>query len=519
MKQKTLNFLEEAHEELSAEERTSEDDAERMPESIPADENVPIAQNDIEDFQKFAKREGKRTLDTFRDVLIVNHFDCDGLASGSIVALALKAHGIPFRMLTVKKMTNQVIEAAKNDPSRCLIFVDIGTGFLNQINAIAKSGKSILQIDHHAPEKIENKSDAFSIINCHNFNIDGAFYLCSSSAAYFTFAANSPVEAAKRMAQLGIIGAVGDIQDVKGLKGLNYLLLQDAKKLKVVNAVRDLRMFGRVSRTLVNFLNFSAEPFLPSLTGNPKNSALFLKKNGIPLYAEKDGKRAWLRYYDLNRFDRIRLIGALLNFCYEKKLSEDAIHLMIGEVYLFPHENNQTELYDAYEFSSLLNACGRSGKPEVGIKLCLNEAGAYEEAHALLQQHRMEISKAIYYAKKYTEDLGAFYFLDARNDIPDSIIGSVAGSYFNSGMIAREKPIIAFSIDEAQQLKASSRAWRGLVEKGLNLGEVMSLSAKEAGGFGGGHSVASGASIPNTEEALKKFLLSAKLTIKRQIGI
>src|SRR3989344_2172368 len=526
MNRKILDFLEDAHEELEGKAAKAPGSSpggkplERQ--SINPQENPApggLSEKDIADFISFASREGRRTLDTFKDALIVNHFDCDGLASGSIVALALKERKTPFRMLTVKKMDDAIIANIRNDPCKYVIFVDIGTGFLSKINEIALAGKSILQIDHHSPETIANRSDAFTIINCHNFNIDGSFYLCSSSAAYFVFSQCSPVECAKRMAQLGIIGAVGDVQDIRGLRGLNYLMLQEARKFKVVDVISDLRLFGRVSRSLVSFLNFCSEPFLPGLTGNAKGCALFLKKTGIPLFREENGQRKWLRYYDLPKEDRIRLIGGLMYYCYEKRIAEEVIKSMLGEVYLFPHEKNDSELYDAYEFSSLLNACGRGGRHDVGISLCMNEPGAYEEAHSLLLAHRMEISKSISFAKKFTEDMGAFYLLDARKEIPDTVIGSVAGSYYNSGLIERTKPIIALAVDESNQVKGSSRAWRGLVEKGLDLGEVMGNSSKEAGGFGGGHSVAAGASFPNTDDAIRKFLLTAKKAINQQIGI
>ncbi|MFH1257546.1 MAG: DHH family phosphoesterase [Candidatus Micrarchaeota archaeon] len=508
MGRKLIDYLEDAHEELEGESGAKKEPL--------AAEGPP--QQDIDAFVSFAKLQGKRVLDTFKEALIVNHFDCDGITSGSITALALKSRNIPFKMLTVKKMDDSVINAARDDSSNYVIFVDIGTGFLNQLNGLAKQGKSIVQIDHHSPEKIDSKSDGLILVNCHNFNIDGAFYACSSSTAYFTFAENTVVEQAKKMAELGIVGAVGDVQDSYGLRGPNRLMLEEAKKIKVVTVLRDLKLFGRVSRTLVNFLNYSSEPFLPSLTGNPKNCALFLKRNHVPLFREEDGKRIWLRYYDLSKEERLHLIGSLINFCIEKRISEDAIKWMIGDVYLFPHENSQTELYDAYEFSSMLNACGRSGKPDAGVRLCMAEPEAYEEARALLQQHRIEISKGIAFARKYAEDMGAFYLLDGRKAISDSVIGTVAGSYFNSGSIPREKPILALSIDENSNIKASGRGWKGLIEKGLDLGKIMNVSSKEAGGFGGGHSVAAGASFPNTDEALRKFLLRAKKEIRQQLG-
>ncbi len=487
-------------------------------ETLPSENEGEPSEKDMAEFIKFAKAEGKKALSSFKDVLVVNHFDSDGLSSGAIVAIALKEKKIPFKILTVKKMNEKVMAEVKKDPAKNAIFVDIGTGFLKQLNELARSGKRILQIDHHPPEEISHKADSLDIINCHRFNIDGSFYLCSSSGAYFTFASSVSPKSTKRMAQLGIVGAVGDIQDVRGFRGLNRIMLEDAKKLKIVEVRRDLRLFGRVSRSLVNFLNFSSEPFLPGLTGNAKNCALFLRKNQIPLYKEENSAKKWLRYYDLHKDDRIKLIGAILNYCYEKGISEDTIKSTIGDVYLFPSENHSTELYDAYEFSSMLNACGRTGNSDAGIRLGLGEEGGYEEAHLLLQKHRMEISKAIMHARRYAEDMGAFYLLDGRGEISDSIIGTVAGSFFNSGSIERNKPIIALSIDENNDIKASARGWKGLIEKGLNLGKVMAQASEEAGGFGGGHSIAAGASFPNSDPALKKFLLKFKKEVKQALG-
>ncbi|MEK6843551.1 MAG: DHH family phosphoesterase [Candidatus Micrarchaeota archaeon] len=521
MGQKLLSLLEGAHAELDLELPKKAKNLQNANSSAGPEENSldGLSSTDISDFMNFANRQGKRILATFKDVLIVNHFDCDGIASGAICALALKDQGISFRTLTVKKMDEKVISNVLADPANYVIFIDIGAGFLNQINEIAKSGKSILQIDHHTPEKIQNKSDAFEIVNCHNFGIDGSFYLCSSSCAYFVFAQNCSVTAAKRIAQIGIVGAIGDMQDAKGMLGLNKIMLQEAKSLKVVEVRKDLRLFGRVSRSLISFLTYCSEPFLPTLSGNSKNCALFLKKSGIPLFEEKDGRKVWLRYYDLTKEQRISLIGSLLNFCFEKKISEDSIKQMIGDVYLFPDENHSLELYDGHEFSSILNACGRNARPDVGISLCMGDPSAYESAHSLLLKNRMEISKGISFARKFCEDYGSFYFLDARGEISDSIIGTVAGSYYNSGAFSRDKPIIAISIDENNNIKASSRAWMGLSEKGLDLGSVMNKACIAAGGFGGGHSVAAGASFKNTQEALSKFLLACKKEIKLQIGI
>mgnify|MGYP006234222645 FL=1 len=76
------------------------------------------------------------------------------------------------------------------------------------------------------------------------------------------------------------------------------------------------------------------------------------------------------------------------------------------------------------------------------------------------------------------------------------------------------KPIFAFAETEDGDLKVSGRGTTALVENGLNLAEIMSLSAQHVGGEGGGHNIAAGATIPlNTE---KMFLEKTKTLLLLQ---
>jgi RecJ-like exonuclease len=120
------------------------------------------------------------------------------------------------------------------------------------------------------------------------------------------------------------------------------------------------------------------------------------------------------------------------------------------------------------------------------------------------------IKEGIEFANSSVQDLGPFYFLDARSIIDESIIGTVCG------MVNRatwKKPIIGISLGEREMVKFSSRTNRSLVESGLNLAKVMDEACRETGGIGGGHKIAAGASIP--KDKLNEFLLKIGQEIRQ----
>jgi RecJ-like exonuclease len=74
--------------------------------------------------------------------------------------------------------------------------------------------------------------------------------------------------------------------------------------------------------------------------------------------------------------------------------------------------------------------------------------------------------------------------------------------------------MIAFA--EAEDgIKVSARADRSLGDRGLDLSVVMSTAAQLVGGFGGGHNVAAGATIPPGKE--KEFLDAVEDIVASQV--
>lgn len=460
---------------------------------------------DYDGFFAKARQIGDLAL-TFANPLVVHHLDCDGLTSGALAkqAFLLKGRNVPTLML--KKLDDDSASLIPTDKD--LVITDLGAGQIELVEKLPNARKVIL--DHHPPSK---PSDV-PMINCHDFGFEGATDACSATTCYFAF------RHVGVSAVLGLVGAVGDMQDKNGFSALNKIMLTEAAEKGQVLRQKDLRLFGKVTRPLVQFLTYCTEPFLPGLTGNDKGCAVFLKNEGIETNrVDAAGNSKNISYYDLTVFDRKKLASALIRHAYENGVEERLIRDMVGDVYLFPQEPEGSELREAYEFSTLLNACGRHGHAETGIGACLHDPAAIEKARELLLEHRKAIRTGIGLAKERAVDAGPFYLLDGRGAIQDTVIGVVAGAYFSSGLVARSKPILALSIDENGALKASGRGCRELVEKGLDLGEVMKKSAETVGGFGGGHVVAAGASFPNTPENLKAFLKKAKEIVEVQLQL
>jgi RecJ-like exonuclease len=429
----------------------------------------------------FLKRcqEVRKCIESFSKPLVVHHYDADGMAAGALVAKALGKRGIAYDMLTLRKLE----EKSEIKEAKELIFIDFGG--VEEALGEALKGKKAVIIDHH-----QGKEGEFLQANPHLFGFDGGSDISSSGTAYRVF---GDVE----FVDLALVGAVGDMQFP--LKSLNREILREGIKNGIARCDIDLGIFGRVSRPLVWFLSYCTEPFLPGLTGNEKNCYRFLRDTGIEV--KQDNR--WRKYFELSMEERVKLISSLVAYLYSKGIGEVASEL-IGEVYILTKQPEGSELSDAKEYSTLLNACGRHDRPDIGIRVCLGEEGALEEARKLLYEHRRQLREGMFYAISKYENYGKFYFLDGRGHIEDGIIGIIAGMLYG-GALASDKPIVGIANDKGGKIKISARATKKLVERGMNLGEALGNACRGIGA-GGGHNIAAGATIEN--DKLNEFLIN-----------
>lgn len=415
--------------------------------------------------------EAKKLAFSFKEPLIVSHYDADGLSSGAIVIDAMINAGKKYKNRCIKKLDDVAIEELNKEKE--IIFVDLG-GSNKRVNEL----KDVLIIDHHQTEGIEKMQ-----VNPLLHGIDGGDELSAAGAAYCVF---------RNRVELGIVGAIGDMQHP--LKGFNRWLIEQGEKTGEVKVENDLRFYGRYCRSLLQFITFSDDPYIPMISYREERAQKLLDDLGIQL---KDNENNWRVYADLNKEEKTKITSAIANLLVKSGRAKK----LIGESYIFP-KRPKNETYEANEFSTLLNACGRHNKPEIGLGVCLEKEDAYQSAREMLKLHRRMLKEGVVFANKNVQDFGAFYFLDARGIVDEGIVGTICGMIVHQKW---EKPIIGIASGEQNTIKVSSRAPKKLIENGLNLGTIMKEASEKTDGIGGGHKIAAGAAIP--AKNLNEFLI------------
>ncbi len=448
-------------------------------------------------------RDAVRFLETSEDLVVVSHYDADGLTSGAIASTILDRMGKEHEVVPVKKLDESTVKDVANKGS-AFWFVDLGSGQLDVIQEHV--GSDYLICDHH--ETVSGIDAAGVHLNAHQLGWDGSSEISGAGMTYLVGKTVSDKNI--DLSAIAVVGAVGDMQDSTGaLVGKNREIVRDGQSSGYLGVFRDLRLFGRYTRPLIQFLSYSSDPVIPGLTGNDSGCARFLSDIGIPV---KKGDK-WLSYMDLPSDDRKRLVSGLYVYALSNGVDEGTIKTMFGEVYELVKESPDSYTRDAKDFATILNACGRHGEMEVGIQVAKGDRGEYyDRAVNILQKHKRTIHDAIRWA--LSNDIDSFdsmYVLDGRGKIEDSIIGIVAGMLYNAGAVPRDKPIIALANDEDGNIKISGRANWALVKKGIHLGNAMKELASEFGGAGGGHNIAAGATV--SKDKKDEFLerLSKKL--------
>jgi len=415
-----------------------------------------------------------------KEVQLVSHIDADGISSAAIIARAMERAGIEYNMLFVKQLDEAIVrELADNNPE-LVIFTDLGSGQIEHIN---KYGLHAVIADHHRPQ-----GDMELHLNPHLFGANGSFEISGSGAAFILA---GQLGGNRDLADLAIVGCIGDMQYRKygKLVSLNREILN--ANPDVITSKTDISLFGKQTRPVYKMLQYSSDPYLPGLTGNEDACIEFLKKIGFRCAEDE----RWRRWIDLSDEERIKVTSSLLQYSVQNGLSSYSVNRLVGECYILLREKEGTEMRDASEYATLLNATGRYMKAEIGMAVCMGDRGeAYEDSKKLLAEHRKNLVDGLNFVKERgVTQLSHLQYFDAGSSIPETIVGIVAGMSHASGN--RRLPIVAFA-DKDDGYKVSARGTQELVNRGLNLSEAISQVCQEIGGAGGGHDIAAGATVP-----------------------
>ncbi len=446
-------------------------------------------------------RECAEEIRKHEEVQLVSHIDADGITSAAIIAKALERAGIGYEIRFVKQLDENIVRELADINPELTIFTDLGSGQLEHIN---DHGLNSVVSDHHRPQ-----GDNRFHLNPHLFGANGSYEISGSGT---TFILATQMGDNRDLADLAIVGCVGDMQYRKHghLVSLNRMILE-ANPNSIIPK-KDISLFGKQTRPVYKMLQYSSDPFIPGLTGNEEACSDFLKRVGLRF---SDDER-WRRWIDLSEEEKTRITSSLLQYGIQRGMSSYNIGRLVSEGYILLSEKEGTEMRDAMEYSTLLNATGRYMKAEIGMQVCMGDRdGAYREAQELLNDHRRNLVEGLNFVRDNgITELSHIQYFDAGSTIPETIVGIVAGmSHFSAGN--RKLPIIAFA-DKDDGYKVSARGTQELVNRGLNLAKALTDVCHELGGAGGGHDIAAGATVPFGKK--EEFIVKFNSAIASQLG-
>ncbi len=453
------------------------------------------------------------------EALVVSHIDADGLTSAAIIGRALEDAGIEYSTVFVKQLGETELSKIADTNPPLTIFTDLGSGVLSEIKEL---GITAVVSDHHQPSTTDTlpaRDELISHLNPHLFGLNGSRELSGSGTTFLLAHAlnrDRGGDNKRGLPSLAVVGAVGDLQHLKDgrLTGANRTILKIGAENRELSYAPDIAFFGKQTRPIFKLLEYASDPYLIGLTGDEDACIAFLKGVGIRLQGER-----WRRWIDLEEKEKQRIVSSLIQHQMKRGVSPGRLERVVQEVYTLEDETEGTELRDAQEYSTLLNATARYDRAEIGFNVCMGDrGGALEEAERLLKEHRRNLVSGMKFVKENgVVELEHLKYFDAGNRIRDTIVGIVAG--MSHGIIGdRDLPIVAFARastpHEREELKVSARATQHLIHKGLNLGAAIHIAAEKVNGTGGGHDIAAGATIPL--ETKDEFIQYLNEEIKKQ---
>lgn len=434
------------------------------------------------------------------DVTIFTHTDCDGITAGSILSSIMDKLEIEH---TVNFVEINEVENLETD-TELTIISDLGAG-QNIQNICNNTNSSLIVLDHHPPIRklgTELRGDLIEI-NPNYYGLDGSYTISGGGLSYFLAKTFHFYD----LSWMGILSAVGDMQNsmTGKLRGLNTEILSDSTEVGCVNYINDLLLYGRHTRPLFVALSYFGDIHLP-LTNNRNECIHFLENLDIPVKNDL----GTVRYLcDLSMDEKGRLFTELLKMmtrAVPDKYVKYVPKLISGESYEFTFEDDYTTFKDASEYSTVINACGRNGRHELGLEVIKgNRDKIAGELETLVKSHKRYLAQNMTRIQEANsvEIMENIQYFDGSG-IKPSVVGTIAGMLLSN--YDWQKPIIGYTHIDSEQpgYKVSLRCSKLLGYEGIHFGNMVRDISEKCGGSGGGHSVACGAYIP--EENMDKFL-------------
>lgn len=403
---------------------------------------------------------------------VIYHYDGDGIASASSALRALARLGYPTQatpLLGVERERMAELLKATRGP---VLVVDTGASWLDLYGT---HPHPVVVLDHHRYPGPANLAENVALVNPLDWGVDGMTEMCAATLTWLFTIFLDPRNWDN--APWGLSGGIADRQHVGGFRGLNRQLVDEAVSRSLIEPSQGLALYGK---DLTEAITHSIDPFFRGLSGRPEMVRKFLAE------LELEGGRA----VSSLRPEEVSRLGTAL----KARLTSSGVLPEFVAMVDPPRWSLPSLGLDAEELSNLQNACGRAGQPGMGVAIALGDSAAVGAARAAEQAWRQGILAGLLRLEE-----GGLNSMDALQwfESPDTTLaGTQAGMAMNY-LLDPDRPVFVFSPSSESPTKVSARGIPRLVARGLDLASACRIAAAEVGGEGGGHRVASGATIPN----------------------
>ena len=412
-------------------------------------------------------------LNEERRVRVISHYDSDGISAAAVLCGMLKNSSKAFHTTMSRNLDRRLIEKIKSEKNSLVIFSDMGSG---QLDLIAELETKAIVLDHH---KVTEDSDSIVHINPSMWGFNGTTDVSGATTAFLL--AQYVNDANWEYSVCALAGAYGDMQHLGGYRELNLQILRKAIEKGLVEERTSLSLQGE---DLFDAVVRSAEPFFRGYSGRSEAVTALCTRISV------DPELKFVEYADS---DTKKIASVLMLMLASNGCDYENIAQLIS-----PQHLGRTGI-TVSEMSSLANACGRSERYSVGLAMELGDATATSEARKLRSEYSVRVLERLIPLEEGIEQMKHIQFFGCDDG---SLAGALCGLYM-AFIGEKSKPTIAYSLS-GDSYKISARGTRALVSKGLDLAAGLSAAAKAAGGVGGGHVIASGATVP--KEGLRAFL-------------
>ncbi len=410
-----------------------------------------------------------------RDGLIrlVVDSDADGLSAGAILVRALTREKRRFHLTALRGLDGPVADGLSAEKPAVLITSDLGSGQADLLEPIADAGSLVVILDHHVP--VSRRDDArFFQVNGHLHGLDGTLELCGASTSFlFALALDS---ANFDLVPLAVAGAIGDRQHVGGFRGAIKRIVEAGEKGGHFRVVKGLNLDGE---DVLDALVRANDPFLPGITGDEAEAGRLLRELGV---------RPDTRVSDIPPLSARALASRLVTL-----LLEHHVEPLYAEEVTTERVVLNGGVPTAKDLQALVNSAGRSGEPSTAIAVALGDGPARERALRIADEYRRQVRAGLLkLAANPPKKLNAVQFFDIDNPLVAAAVAGLGIIYLFDPRL----PVVSFTPTTDGGWKVSTRATRAQLARGVDFSVAARRAAEAVGGRGGGHPVASGATIP-----------------------